>query len=76
MNGGDFLIFENVKKLCKEHDINIMNLEKACGLGNGTIAAWESGNPRVDRLKLVADYFGVTIDELMKGDDTNNRSED
>lgn len=76
MNGGDFLIFENVKKLCKEHDINIMNLEKACGLGNGTIAAWESGNPRVDRLKLVADYFGVTIDELMRGDDTNNRVED
>ena len=76
MNGGDFLIFENVKKLCKEHDINIMNLEKACGLGNGTIAAWENGNPRVDRLKLVADYFGVTIDELMRGDDTNNRIED
>lgn len=70
------MIFENVKKLCKEHDINIMNLEKACGLGNGTIAAWESGNPRVDRLKLVADYFGVTIDELMRGDDTNNRVED
>lgn len=70
------MIFENVKKLCKEHDINIMNLEKACGLGNGTIAAWESGNPRVDRLKLVADYFGVTIDELMRGDDNNDRTED
>ena len=59
------MIFENVKRLCKERGINFMNLEKACGLGNGTIAAWENGNPRVDRLKLVADFFGVTIDSLM-----------
>lgn len=33
---------------------------------NGVIAKWENGNPRVDTLKKVADFFGCTIDELMK----------
>ncbi len=68
------MIFGNVNKLCKEHGINISNLEKTCGLGNGTIAEWENRNPRVDRLKLVADFFGVTIDELMNDSDKTEGS--
>ena len=59
------MIYENILKLCEKHGTNIMNVEKACGLGNGTISGWKDSNPRVDRLKLVADFFGVTIDELM-----------
>lgn len=62
------MIYENILKLCEKHGTNISNVEKACGLGNGTISGWKDGNPRVDRLKLVADYFGVTIDEIMGED--------
>lgn len=59
------MIFDNIVLLCKERNTNIMNVEKACGLGNGTISGWKDSNPRVDRLKLVADFFGVSIDDLM-----------
>ena len=59
------MIYENVVHLCRENGISITTLEKACGLGNGLIGKWAGNNPRVDNLKKVADYFGVTIDDLM-----------
>lgn len=61
------MIYENIVKRCKERGISIMQLEKACNLGNGTVGGWKNGNPRVDLVKRVADYFAVTIDELLKG---------
>ena len=64
---GDNLLIENITKLCKEKNITFAELERETGLGNGTIRRWDEMNPRVDRLKLVADYFGVTIDFLING---------
>lgn len=60
------MIFDNVKKLCDERRISIASLEKAIGLGNGTISGWKSSNPRVDILKKVADYFGVPLEYFLE----------
>ena len=60
------MILSNVSNLCKERKISIARLEREVGIGNGVISGWENGNPRVDTLKKVADYFGVTVDELLK----------
>lgn len=60
------MIYENVVRLCAERGTTIAALERACGLGNATVRGWAENNPRVDRLKKVADYFGVTVDELLK----------
>ena len=60
--------FLKIKRLCYERCISIAALERECGLGNGLIATWRDGaNPRVDKVKAVADFFGVTVDELLKG---------
>lgn len=59
----------NIDKLaamCKERGISFRKLEKECGLGNGTIARWKTSSPTVANLKAVADYFGVTVDELLR----------
>jgi len=61
------MIFENIQRLCEARGITIGALERSCGLGNATIRGWETSNPRVDRLKIVADYFGVTVDALITG---------
>ena len=60
------MIYESIVKRCKARGISIMQLEKTCRLGNGTIAGWKNGNPRLDLLIRVADFFGITIDELIK----------
>lgn len=54
--------------LCKERGISIARLERETGLGNATIRGWETSSPTVDKLKLVADYFGVSIDNLVEQD--------
>lgn len=64
--GGIFLILDNIKRLCREHQTNITSLEKEVGLGFGTVYKWGKVSPSVDNLKLVADYFDVTVDELLE----------
>lgn len=61
------MVYENIARLCKERKISIARLERSCKLGNGVISGWKNGQPRLDSAKSVADYFGVTVDELMKG---------
>lgn len=60
------MIYEKVAKLCAERGLSIRALEQELKLGNGTIKGWERTNPRVDLLKRVCDYFGITLDEMMK----------
>lgn len=59
-------MLRKISELCKERKISIHKLEKACEIGNGTISRWESSAPTVANLKKVADYLGVSIEELMK----------
>lgn len=64
------MIYDNVKRLCEKHNANIATVEKACGIANGTIGKWngKDAEPRVSTVKAIADYFGVSVDELLKPD--------
>lgn len=59
------MIYEQILALCKERRVSIARLERECGLGNATIRGWEKSSPTVEKLKRVADYFGVTVDYLL-----------
>ena len=63
-------MLDNIKRLCRERKTNITNLEKEVGIGFGTVYKWGKVSPSVDNLKLVADYFGVTVDYLLAENDT------
>lgn len=67
-------ILQNVKRLCRENGIALWKLERKIGAGQGTIFKWESRDPRVSTVKKVADYFSVTVDDLLKevSDDSSN----
>lgn len=62
------MLFERISALCKERGISIAKLEQEAELGNATIRGWKNSSPRVDSLKKVADYFGCTVDELLRED--------
>lgn len=59
------MIFDKITALCAERKISISKLEEETGLGNATIRKWKSSWPSVEKLKRVADYFGVTVDSLI-----------
>ena len=69
------MIVKNISALCKKENISIARLEKELGLGNATISRWSRSSPTVENLKKVADYFGVTVDQLLtspeKGEERN-----
>jgi len=56
---------DRIRALCREHGTNLKQLELALGIGNGVIARWETRSPTLANVKAVADYFGVTLDELI-----------
>ena len=60
------MIIENIKRLCADRKTKINELEAAVGLGKNTIYKWAESSPSVANLKLVADYFGCTVDELLR----------
>lgn len=66
----DYLEVDNVvqaiRRLCAEKGISISALENEVGIGHGLVRKWDEVRPRVDSLKKVADYFGCTVDELLR----------
>lgn len=68
------MIYSNIVSLCKNRNIAISKLEREVGLGNATIKTWKISSPSVDKLKKIADYFGVTVDALISKDFSNSGS--
>ena len=66
------MIWDEIRTLCKEKGTTIRAVERDTGLGNGVIARWDTSSPRVENVKLVADYFGVTVDELLSDKNSAN----
>ena len=59
-------MYDIVEKLLAERGLTATKLARELGLSQSTFSAWKRGEyvPKVDKRKLVADYFGVTLDYL------------
>ena len=62
-------MYYKIKTLCDMKGISITTLEKEVGLGNGSIGKWKESSPKVDSLKLVADYFKKPLDYFLDQED-------
>lgn len=59
-------MYERIAELCRKKGITIDKLEKAVGLGQGTIGKWKTmPNPKCENLYKVAKFFGVKMEYLM-----------
>lgn len=61
-------IFEN---LCNKNNVTPYRVCKETGLTTATISNWKAGRytPKQDKLQKIADYFGVTLEYLMTGEE-------
>lgn len=68
-------MYEIFEKLCKQMGITPYRFCKDTGISTSTISTWKKkGNKCGAKLqKIICDYFGVTVDYLMKGDDTDTK---
>lgn len=59
------VIFKNIKSKASEKKLSLSAIEKECGLGNGTIKGWESGNPTLRNIERVANVLDCSVAELL-----------
>lgn len=64
-------IVDRIRMLSKQKGLSITELEKVLGLGNGTIGKWNKQSPSCNKVKLVANFFSVSIDYLVNGVENN-----
>ena len=67
-------IFERIESLRKSKGISQGKLEKELGFSNGSISKWKTSTPNSDRLQKLADYFGVTVEYLLTGEESQPRT--
>lgn len=60
------LLYNKIKQLAKKKGIPIYKVESDCGYESGAMCRWNESSPNAKRLKIVADYLGVTVDELLE----------
>ena len=58
---------QQLQMLRKQRGLSCKALGELCGLSKNTVAKYERGErrPSLDALLAIADFFGVTMDELL-----------
>lgn len=71
-------IYARFEKLKEIKDVTSYAVAKATGITTTTLTNWGQGKytPKQDKLQLIADYFGVTLDYLIKGEETEKEKAD
>lgn len=65
-------MYENFEKLLKERGVTAYRVSKETGVTTATLTSWKQGKytPKSEKLQKIADYFGVTVDYLMTGNES------
>lgn len=62
---------EKLQELRKQRNLTQEELAASLYVSRTAVSKWESGRgyPNIDSLKAIADFYSVTIDELLSGDE-------
>lgn len=63
----DYNIFENLLKMNKT---TVYRVSKDTGIAASTFTDWKNGRsvPKLDKIKLIASYFGVSLEYMLTGE--------
>lgn len=62
------MLYDNIKKLCREKGISISELEKALDFPRSYICKWNENEPGIRKVQKVANYLGVPIEDLLESE--------
>lgn len=60
-------IKERIKALCKQKGVSMNKLEQDLNFGKGYISKLDKSTPNAKNMQAIADYFGVSVDYIIKG---------
>lgn len=69
---------EKLQQLRKQKNLTQEELAQALYVSRTAVSKWESGRgyPSIDSLKAIAKFFGVTVDDLLTGEEVLTIAED
>ena len=61
-------MYNKVEKLMDENGVTQYKLSQDTGVPQSTLSDWKRGlyTPKVDKLKKIADYFGVPLEYFLE----------
>ena len=64
-------MYEVFIRLAQKHNTTAYKVSKATGISQQLFSDWKYGRstPKQDKLKKIADFFGVSVDYLMTGEE-------
>lgn len=65
-------IVNSIKALCQERNITITKLEETLGMSQGLISRWNKSDPSLSKIIDIANYFKVSLDEIVGNNNNNN----
>ena len=65
---------ERIQSLCKNNGISMNQLEQNLGFGKGYISKLGKSTPNANKLQKIAQYFHVSVDYLMTGNEPEERA--
>ena len=65
--------YQRFEELLLDKGVTAYKVSKATGITTTTLTNWKKGKyvPKADKLQLIDDYFGVTLDYLMTGKESD-----
>lgn len=67
------MFYDNLKALCEKRGVKVTNVVSALGCSQGSMSHWKAGGvPNASTLKKFADFFGVSTDVLISGEEVTN----
>ena len=59
------MIYQNIKSIADSQKVSIRKIEQDTGITLGSIYHWNDVKPSVDKVAKVANYLGVTVEDLL-----------
>ena len=59
-------IYRNIQDLCAERKISVSALETELHFSRGSIYKWDTNTPSVEKVKKIAEFFNVPIEEVIR----------
>lgn len=64
-------MYEIFEQLLQKYGVTAYKVSKESGVTQSTLSDWKRGRstPKTENMKKIADYFGVSVDYLMTGEE-------
>lgn len=58
------MLYQKIKAFAKAKGVSIAELERVCKVSQGSICKWGEVKPSFDKVVLVVDHLGISLDDL------------